>query len=247
MGQVRRQIFRDPACAARSDRRGTKYAGLVKLPRAIAPTFVAVLLSVSLAACAAGPSTGGGPTPSATAVTGVGATASWASPVTTPGNLLTTVSGTNFTAGIYEVGTAKASRDGQFLNPETGKPMIAAGDKIVYVNYVFTNTGKTTIRLGFDLAGVEPRYVDWPFLQGMDSVIDAAQYKSMKVNASAIGISGGAAPYDWKPGTSFSYGQNFTYEANSPITFTVTVIPVLHSGDPDVANKQIVTADSTIE
>ena len=221
----------------------------MKLSRTLAVLATAAALTIGLAACTT--ATGGGagnPSPSSTAAgAGYGATASWASPLTTPGTLVTTVTGTNFKVDIFQVGTAVASKAGQFLDPQTGKPIISAGDKIVYVNYVFTNTGTTTISLGNDLAGVEPRYADWPFLQGMDSVADADQAKTEKVNLSAFGPSAGSSPFEWKPGTSFSYGENFTYESNSAISFTVTMIPVLASGDPNVAKKQIITASSTIK
>jgi hypothetical protein len=220
----------------------------VKLSRSLAVLAAGAALTIGLAACTAIGGGSGNPTPSSSAAGGgVGATASWASPVTTPGSLITTVTGTNFKVDIFQVGTALASKPGQFMDPQTGKPIISAGDKIVYVNYVFTNTGTSTIPLGNDLAGVEPRYSDWPYLQGMDSVADADQAKTEKVNLSAFGSSAGAAPFEWKAGTSFSYGEDFPYESDSAISFTVTMIPVLASGNPDVAKKQIITASSTVK
>jgi hypothetical protein len=221
----------------------------VKLIRSLAVVAATVVLMTGLAACSVSPFTGRvGPSSSATVPeASYGPLPSWANPLTTPGNLLTSVTGTNFKADIYQVATAPAAKDGQFADPSTGKPIIKVGDKIVYVNYVFTNTGTSTIRLGNDLVSIEPRYANWPYLQGMDSIADAEQAKAMKVNLNAFGPSAGSAPFDWKPGASFSYGENFTYESNSAISFTVTVIPVSASDAPDVAKKQIVTASTTIK
>ena len=221
----------------------------MKLSRTLAVIATAAALTIGLAACTAASGGGaGGPAPTSTAAgAGYGATASWASPLTRPGTLVTTVTGTDFKVDIFQVGTALASKAGQFLDPQTGKPIISGGDKIVYVNYIFTNTGKSTIPLGNDLASVEPRYADWPFLQGMDSVVDADQAKTEKINLSAFG-----RPQD-RPRSSGSRARRSptarisTYQSNSAISFTVTMIPVLPSGDPNVAKKQIITASSTIK
>ncbi len=180
------------------------------------------------------------------AATGNGSTPSWANPVTTPETLLTTASGKGFKVDIYQVGTATASTHGQFVDANNN-PIIAAGDQIVYVNYVFTNTGTATIPLGFSLGTVDPTYADWPYLQGMDGIVDSAQEKQENINDSGIAPNGATAPFDWKAGESFSYGQNFKYEAGQPITFDVEVIPVLANGDLDESNKQEIKVDSTIK
>jgi hypothetical protein len=229
----------------------------VKLSRSIAPLFIGSALVAGLVACSAStPSTtadkpaashSASATPTKAAAAGNGKTPSWASPLTTPGTLLTTATGKGFKVDIYEVGTASASTHGQFADPDTNKPIIAAGDTVVYVNYVFTNTGTASIPLSYSLGTVEPRYADWPYLQGMDSVVDSAQEKQEEVNDSAIAPSGGDAPYAWNAGESFSYGQNFKYEAGGKITFEVTLIPALASGDLDEDNKQVVSVDSTIK
>ena len=230
----------------------------MKISRSIAPLVIGSALVAGLVACSATPSTTDDkPTSSshdssakptkAPAAAGNGSASSWASPLTTPGTLLTTATGKGFKVDIYEVGTATASTHGQFADPDTNKPIIAAGDTVVYVNYVFTNTGSASIPLSYSLGTVEPRYADWPYLQGMDSVVDSAQEKQEQINDSAIAPSSGDAPYAWNAGESFSYGQNFKYEAGQPITFEVTLIPALASGDLDEDNKQVVSVDSTIK
>jgi hypothetical protein len=227
----------------------------VKLSRSLAPLAIVGIVLTGLVACSstsgekAAQPTHSAPTKptKAPVAAGNGSAPSWANPLTKPGTLLTSGSGTNFKVDIYEVGTATASRTGQFADPDTNKPIISAGDKIVYVNYVFTNTGSASIPLGYSLGEVEPRYADWPYLQGMDSVVDSAQEKQENVNDTAIAPTGANAPYEWKAGESFSYGQNFKYEAGEAITFDVTMIPVLASGDLDESKKQEVKVDSAIK
>ena len=159
-----------------------------------------------------------------------GDTAEFANPVTEPGELLTTITGEGFSVAVYQVGTEKASKTGQFATPD-GKPVIEVGADIVFVNYVVTNTGTADIPLGYSLVDISARYEDWPYLQGMDSVVDSALFESLQVNSSALAAGAGDAPFVWKPGTSFSYGQNFLYQAGSPIVFSVSLTPVDAAGD----------------
>src|SRR5690606_29526886 len=99
-----------------------------------------------------------------------GEASAWAKPVTNPGELIATAAGPNFQVDIYQVGTATATKTGQFSNPDTNKPIIEVGAELVFVNYVVTNTSSETIPLSASLVGVQARYDDWPYLQGMDSV-----------------------------------------------------------------------------
>ena len=140
-----------------------------------------------------------------------GDTAEFAKPVTEPGELLTTITGDGFSVAVYQVGTEKASKTGQFATPD-GKPVIEVGADIVFVNYVVTNTGTADIPLSYSLVDISARYDDWPYLQGMDSVVDSALFESLQVNSSPLATGVGDAPFVWKPGTSFSYGQNFLYQ-----------------------------------
>ena len=103
-----------------------------------------------------------------------------------PGDKLATIEGTNFTVDVYQVATATASKTGQFVDPDTNLPLIAEGDEIVYVNYVFTNTGSEDIPLSYSLVSVSAEYADWPYLQGMDSIVDSAQFEEMGVTSFAI-------------------------------------------------------------
>lgn len=171
----------------------------------------------------------------------------WAVPTTTPGEKIGTIEGTGFTVDIYQVGTATASKTGQFVDPETNQPLIAQGDEIVYVNYVMTNTGSEAIPLSYNLVNVSAEYADWPYLQGMDSIVDSAQFTEMNVTSFAIAPgTGEEAPFAWAPGQTFSYGQNFKYQAGSPITFDATLTPADDAGNLVHDKREVVSVDATI-
>jgi hypothetical protein len=222
----------------------------LRVSRSIAPLFFAAVLTAGLVSCSADadeePSTSATPkasassTPSATAEAeeteaadapaGDATAPSWAKPVTTAGELIGSVDGPNFTVDMYQVGTAAATKTGNFVNPDTNLPIIAVGDEVVFVNYVVTNTSSETIPLSNLLVDVSTRYDDWPYLQGMDTVTDSALFESMGVNTSALAIFD-PAPYLWEPGTTFSQGENFRYQAGSPLSFTASLTPSDDAGD----------------
>jgi hypothetical protein len=231
----------------------------MRITRAIPVLLVSGLLIAGLTACAAPaddePDTETSASPEETPVeesdepvaTGDFIAASWANPVTDPGELLTSVQGTNFQVDIYQVGTAAATKTGSFANPDTNKPIIEVGAELVFVNYIVTNISDEDIPLTSLLVDVTARYADWPYLQGMDSVVDFALDEQMGINRSAVAPGTAIGTLVWEPGTSFSYGQNFLYQANSPITFSAGLTPADANGDLDHDNAQDVTVDSTIK
>lgn len=178
---------------------------------------------------------------------GGGDAAAFANPVTTPGELLSSAEGDGFKIDIYQVGTASASKTGQFANPDTNSPIIEVGAELVYVNYVITNTGTEDIPLSFSLVDVSARYDDWPYMQGMDSVVDSDQFTAMEVNYTALSPGGGESPFSWEPETSFSYGENFLYQAGSPIKFDIVLTPADEAGDLMHDLKQNLTINTTIK
>jgi len=228
----------------------------MRIPRSATPVLLAAALTVGLVGCstpaappAAPEASEPAPTPEETtaAPSGDGDAASFAKPVTTPGELLGSASGDGFTVDVYQVGTAAASKTGQFANPDTNAPIIEVGAELVYVNYVITNTGTEDIPLSYSLVTVNPRYDDWPYMQGMDSVVDSEQFETMEVNSTAMATGVGDAPFIWEPGTTFSYGINFLHQANSPIEFTVGLTPADESGDLVHDKKQELKIDTTIK
>lgn len=179
---------------------------------------------------------------------GDGTTASWANPVTTPGTLLTTITADSYTVDVYQVGVTQATKTGQFANPDTNEPIIAVGADIVFVNYVITNTSDETIPLGASLVNIDARYVDWPYMGGMDSVVDRDLFAAQDVNADAAKADSYVDPYvlDWEPGTQFSYGENFLHQAGSPLELDIVMTPTDEAGDLVHDKKVEVTGEATI-
>jgi hypothetical protein len=214
----------------------------MRVPPTITAILAAALLVPALASCsfappaaapddapASAPAAEEEPAPAPAA--GSGSEASWANPVTIQGDLITTIKGDGFTVDIYQAGTTAATKEGNFVTPDDKKPIIAVGAEIVYVNYVFTNTGTEAIPLSYSLATVSARYDDWPYLQGMDSITDSALSAEMGITSSGIAPGSPDAPFIWEPGTSFAYGENFLYEAGGKITFKAELTPADENGD----------------
>jgi hypothetical protein len=156
----------------------------------------------------------------------------WAKPATGVGEKISTIKAGDITADVYQVGTTKATRNGQFADPDTKKPLIAEGDDIVFVNYVVTNTGDA-IDLGASFVNISARYDDWTYLQGMDSIVDSALFEQQKVNSDVLAQGAFKDPsvYTFGKGETYSFGENFRYQKNSPITFEATATPVDAQGD----------------
>ncbi len=156
----------------------------------------------------------------------------WALPVTTPGDKLTTIEAGDVTVDVYQVGTAKADDTGSFVDPDTNKPLIEPGDDLVFLNYVVTNNGDP-IDLGSSLVDVEARYDDWPYLGGMDGLVSDELFEAQDVNKFELAPGGfnDAGIYTLDTGETFSYGENFEYQAGSPIGFDVTYVPVDAEGE----------------
>lgn len=156
----------------------------------------------------------------------------WAKPVTKPGKKIATVKAGDVTVDVYQVGTAKATKTGNFVDPEKNEPIIDEGDEIVFVNYVITNTGDP-IDLGSSLVDVSARYVDWPYLQGMDGITDNALYEEQDVQTSGVAPGAFKDPsvYTLGTGETFSYGENFRYEKGTKLDLEVTWTPVDAEGE----------------
>jgi len=156
---------------------------------------------------------------------------SWALPATTEGDKIATIEVGGIVVEVYQVAVTQATKTGQFATPD-GKPVIAVGDDIVFINYVISNTGDP-IDLGSSLVLIDARYDDWPYLQGMDSVVDRTLFEQIGVYSSPFGPDSYVDPgvYTFGTGERYSYGQNFPYQAGSPIGFSVSVTPVDADGD----------------
>lgn len=150
----------------------------------------------------------------------------WAYPVSTGGDLISTIElDGGITVEIYQIGTAEATKTGNFVDPENNEPIISVGDEVVFVNYVVTNNGDP-VDLGSSLASIDTRYDDWPYLQGMDGITDSALTEDLGVSTSAIAETRDPTVYTLGTGQSYSVAENFLYEPDSPFTADVTMTPV---------------------
>lgn len=128
--------------------------------------------------------------------------------------------------------TTTATKTGQFSDPEKNEPIIDVGDEIVFVNYLITNNGDA-LDLGASIVSIEARYDDWPYIQGMDSVVDKELFAALGVNTDGVLDSNYPDPaiFTLGPGEQYSYGENFPYQAGSPIKFSATITPVDAEGE----------------
>ncbi|MCD9153447.1 hypothetical protein [Aeromicrobium duanguangcaii] len=156
----------------------------------------------------------------------------WAGPVTTKGDKITSFKVGDVNVDVYQVGTAPAPKQGNWVDPKTNKPLIAKGDPLVFVNYVVTNNGDS-IDLGSSLVNISPRYDDWQYAQGMGGITDNALFEAQGVNTSAVKPGGyqESNVYTLGAGQQYSYGENFHQQAGSKITFEATIVPVDAEGE----------------
>ncbi|WP_166355412.1 hypothetical protein [Phytoactinopolyspora limicola] len=171
---------------------------------------------------------------------------SWAAPVVTPGDQITTIEGDNFEVAVYQVGVTPSPKDGMLVDPDDNQPVLAEGDDIVFVNYVVTNTSSETIPMSISLVDISPKYEDWPYLQGMDSITDFSLYEEMGVNNDAVDDRPEDGIYHLEPGQSVSYGDNFMYRTDAAVIFEARLTPVDEEGDLVSDERQEVTAEVTL-
>lgn len=184
--------------------------------------------------------------PSASAQTG--GLPAWAATNTVVGDKLTTIKigTTGVTVDVYQVGTTKATKDGMFVNPDNNQPIIKKGDTLVFVNYVFTNTGAEPVPMASLLVDMRARYADWPWLQGMSGEATTALYNEMGVVSFAIKSNSGVnPPYILAPGESYAWAENFGYEKGGSITFTASLTPAKADGSLDFDKRQTGEATAT--
>ncbi|WBU36764.1 hypothetical protein [Homoserinibacter sp. YIM 151385] len=206
--------------------------------RALATASIAAIGILGLAACTAPAEPEAAPAEETTseettapeAPTAEG-TPAWANPISTEGELIATITAGDITIEAYQLGTEKATKTGQFATPD-GDPVIAEGDEIVFVNYAITNGGEA-IDLSASLVSIDARYDDWPYMQGMDSVVDQELFEKQGVFSSGVATGGYQESniYTLGAGEGFSFGENFPYQAGSPITFDVSITPIDAEGE----------------
>lgn len=163
----------------------------------------------------------------------------WAKPSFATGTKLTTVKAGDISVDVYKAGTAEATEDGNFVDPETKKPILAKGDELVFVNYIITNKGSSPIDLDEDDVEIDSKWDNWPYLQGMDGVTDDELYTKFKINGGDESDMADFAKYDPEdpqplaPGETVSYGDNFAFEKGHELKLEVEV------GDADPVESSV--------
>ncbi len=160
--------------------------------------------------------------------------ADWANPYTNPGDKLTSFEAGDIEITVYQVNVVKSPKASNAVDPETNEPIINKGDKIVFVNFVITNTGDIPINLGESLVTVDGEYDDWKHGDQMPSIKDSELFEYLNVNASRLapGKSTDPAIYPLKRNGAFTFGTNYLYQKDSDITFTAKYLPVDDQGEP---------------
>ena len=170
--------------------------------------------------------------PSATSSASAGTQPEWANPVTTPGTPIARVNAGDLTVEVFQVGTTTATETGSFADATTGQPLVAPGDQLVFVNYVVTNNG-APVDLSASLVTIDATYDNWPYLTGMDGLSDRDLFAAQGVNADGLAAGAFRDPsiYTLGTGQTYSFGENFEYQAGGAISFDVAYTPVDANGD----------------
>ena len=138
--------------------------------------WVGMVLVVTVAATAFGgcggddtksPSVGSMTSPLAGPVIPVGpvTAAPWAEEVVTSDDVLWQVSAEGFTLTAYHMGEDTAVEDSLFSDDDTDELLVAAGDPIVFVNLVLTNTSDQTQYIGLDQPDLMATSVERPYAE----------------------------------------------------------------------------------
>jgi hypothetical protein len=133
----------------------------------------------------------------------------WAHPVDT-GVVMWQVAGDGWTVTGFDMGADEATGDSVFLDDGTGLPLVKAGDPIVFVNVMVTNTAEETMCVGTDQPRLWATPTGRPYRQGLAYVTryseqlaleHGVRQDSLDVTATEI-----TQVYAVRPGESFARG-----------------------------------------
>jgi len=185
----------------------------------VLPLAIAAVCGLSLAGCGSS-GTGSGTSNSGSDATTVpavnmgpaatGTVPSWANPTYLTGTKLVTFTVGQVQVDVYQVATFTASQDSPAVS-------ITAGEPIVLVNYVMTNTGPA---IDLDLPPeVTATYTSNP-TQSMDSVLNTDLMDSAGVNQRANKDGETGPTFAFATGDVISVGNTFPYLPGGTVTFT---------------------------
>ncbi len=165
--------------------------------------------------------------PSATA-------APWAREIAT-GEQLWQASADGLTVTAYAMGEDTAPSDSYFLDDVTNAPLVAAGDRILFINLVLTNTSDTTQYIATDQPKLLAAPAESPYQQGVADITFAsdAQWRDHGVWYHSVRLdSGYSSPYPLAPGESSPRGYVLPLDLGAEWAFIPAVWVYENEDDP---------------
>ncbi|MCL2849746.1 MAG: hypothetical protein FWE61_06850 [Micrococcales bacterium] len=133
--------------------------------------------------------------------------AAWAEPVLT-GDELWQVTTQGLTVTAYLMGEDTAAAGSFVVDDVTNAPVVAAGDRLVFVNLVVTNTSKTITHVATDQPKLRAAPAQSPYERGVAEITLAtdAQWRAHDVWYHTVRVGAGAGSYPLAPGESCARG-----------------------------------------
>lgn len=169
---------------------------------------------------------------------------SWAKGSVDAGTELAALDLEGWNISVYQVAVGEADKDSRDVYPDTRESVLKAGDPVVFLNFVFTNTTDHLIRSGgAPTISIQPD--GWEYLGGVPYVVTPSVYE-------AVGLAHGDY-YDYKqiteseagslfwpvgPGESFAMAYAVQYQPGETLTATGTWVDLNDAGERDVDNLQ---------
>lgn len=178
--------------------------------------------------------------------TATGDSPEWAEGALDVGESLGEFSTDSWSVEVFQVGTAKTTKDSMFVDKESGENLLPSGAEVVYVNFVVTNTSDADIQLGHSLSSASLEAADWQYMGGQPSFSDSATYESFKLSNDGL-QTGADAPFIVGPGQSFAQATNIKYVAGQKVVAEVRITPVDDAGDLLHDDKEQAEAELTIK
>lgn len=156
----------------------------------------------------------------------------WANPVTTGGESMGTVELGDVTVEVFQVAMDQATRSSIWADPETEEPIVAEGDDVVVLNYVFTNSGEP-INLSYGLIEAGLRYDTWEYMQ-QPSVSDSELLETHGVNTNAVNSDSlGEDAFVLGSGEQYSIGEVMLHQPGEDYTVVASYYPRDEAGERD--------------
>ncbi|MFC4222845.1 hypothetical protein [Lysinibacter cavernae] len=128
------------------------------------------------------------PTPSATTGQGSFTAASWSNPIAATGESLGAIEGDTVRADIYQAAIGAASRDSSVVDATTKEPLTKAGDPLVALEFVVTNTSDETIYVDDVFATDSVRNDNFVYTGGINPSVEYEWFAEAGLFSSAVNV-----------------------------------------------------------